>query len=113
MAKELPIQIVELRQDQDDFKPEGGGGNQLPKWVTDTVVKQNGTNVSLQLNLLEDVLSQRQNTNIPILVEAKLNDEATAKSHRGGVRSMFDIARKRNVIGMTSYNNLSFPINCT
>ena len=24
MAKELPIQIVELRQDQDDFKPEGG-----------------------------------------------------------------------------------------
>ena len=113
MAKELPIQIVELRQDQDDFKPEGGGGNQLPKWVTDTVVKQNGTNVSLQLNLLEDVLSQRQNTNIPILVEAKLNDEATAKSHRGGVRSMFDIARKRNVIGMTSYNKVLVKIDNT
>ena len=42
MTKELPIQIVELRQNQDDFKPEGGGGNQLPQWVTDTVVKQNG-----------------------------------------------------------------------
>ena len=82
MAKELPIQIVELRQDQDNFKPEGGGDNHLPKWVTDTVVKENGTNVCLQLNLLEDVLSQRQNTSIPILVEAKLNDEATAKSYR-------------------------------
>jgi hypothetical protein len=113
MAKELPIQIVELRQDQDDFKPEGGGGNQLPKWVTDTVVKQNGTNVCLQLNLLEDVLSQRQNTNIPILVEAKLNDEATAKSHRGGVRSMFDVARKRNVIGMTNYNKVLVKIDNT
>ena len=113
MAKELPIQIVELRQDQDDFKPEGGGGNQLPKWVTDSVVKQNGTNVSLQLSLLEDVLSQRQNTNIPILVEAKLNDEATAKSHRGGVRSMFDVARKRNVIGMTSYNKVLVKIDNT
>ena len=113
MAKELPIQIVELRQDQDDFKPEGGGGNQLPKWVTDTIVKQNGTNVSLQLNLLEDVLSKRQNTNIPILVEAKLNDEATAKSHRGGVRSMFDVARKRNVIGMTDYNKVLVKIDNT
>ena len=113
MTKELPIQIVELRQNQDDFKPEGGGGNQLPQWVTDTVVKQNGTNVSLQLNLLEDVLSQRQNANIPILVEAKLNDEATAKSHRSGVRSMFDVARKRNVIGMTDYNKVLVKIDNT
>lgn len=113
MAKELPIQIVELRQNQDDFKPEGGGGNQLPQWVTDAAVKRNGTNVSLQLNLLEDVLSRRQNANIPILVEAKLNDEATAKSHRGGVRSMFDVARKRNVIGMTDYNKVLVKIDNT
>ena len=113
MAKELPIQIVELRQNQDDFKPEGGGSNQLPQWVTDAAVKRNGTNVSLQLNLLEDVLSRRQNANIPILVEAKLNDEATAKSHRSGVRSMFDVARKRNVIGMTDYNKVLVKIDNT
>ena len=40
MPKNLPIQFVETRGEQDVFLKEGGGGSELPKWVNkETMVK--------------------------------------------------------------------------
>lgn len=110
MAKDLPIQIVELRQNQDEFKPEGISDKCLPKWATDEAVLHNGAMVYNQLNCFEDLFNSRSCPNVPIVIEAKINKEATAKTHRAGICSMFDVSRKRNVIGMTSFDKVLIKI---
>ena len=41
MLKNLPIQFVETRGEQDVFLKEGGGGSELPKWVTQDTIQKN------------------------------------------------------------------------
>jgi hypothetical protein len=105
MEKKLPIQIVEFRE-KDDFLPEGGGGNEPPKWVTEETIRENVSTVSTQLGLLSALFEQRKSNDAPILAVANLNNNATAKSYRGYVRSVFDIGDKRNIIGMNRYDEL-------
>jgi hypothetical protein len=105
MEKELPIQIVKFREN-DDFLPEGGGGNELPKWIKEETIRENISTVSTQLELLSALFEQRKSRDVPILTIANLNNNATAKSYRGYIRSVFDVGDKRNIIGMNRYNEL-------
>lgn len=112
MKKKLPIQLVEFRKKKDDFLPEGGGSKNLPKWVTDSAIQKNGITVCRQLDLFSVLLERRkqEQNDAPILVVANLNKEATAKSHRGEIRFMFDNESKRNVIGMNGFNDVIVKI---
>ena len=54
MAKTLPIQLVKTRKNQDEFLKEAGGSNDLPKWATEQVIRENSVRlVNVELNSLE------------------------------------------------------------
>lgn len=112
MAKKLPIQIVQFRGEKDAFLPEGMSSNELPVWATPEAIRRNGVRINSQLELFSALMVRREieNNDLPILVVANLNKLATAKSHRGDVRAMFDLKKKRNVIGMDKCNEVLIKI---
>jgi len=113
MKKELPIQLVETRGDQDLFHKEGFGDNELPAWATDESISQNASAIRSSLHDIESIFDNRISENkegLPVLMVATLHERATAKSYRANARSIFDVSKKRNVIGMDSQNELLVKI---
>ena len=113
MAKTFPIQIVKTRGKQDIFKKEAGGSNELPDWVNDDAIRRNSDIIIHQLDLLEEELERRIETEdnpVPFLMTATLHENATAKSYRSSSRAIFDAENKRNIIGMDSVRNLIVKI---
>lgn len=113
MAKTLPIQIVKTRGNQDIFKKEAGGGEELPDWVNEQTIKANSTRIIHQLDCISEEIQRKKEQEdfvIPILMTATLHERATAKSYRSSTRAIFDRAEKRNIIGMDSVRNLIVKI---
>lgn len=109
MAKEFPIQNVSFRGEIDRFLTEGGGSEDLPKWVDDTTLSANAERVYRQLKSFSELFSDTNRT-MPVLTEVTLNKKATAKSHRPAVRKMMDVNSKRNILGVTSVGKLLVKI---
>ncbi len=108
MAKTLPIQLVKTREKQDDFFKEAGGSNELPSWATQQVIQENSDRL---INSLENISRYFQNRSVhnsrlPLLVKAKLNEHATAKSYRPNVRAILNQKRKHNVIGIFGFREI-------
>ena len=56
--------------------------------------------------MIVDVLNEKfEDRNIPVIIEAKLNKDAQAKSHRKKIENIF-FTNKNNVIGITYENTL-------
>ena len=109
MVKEFPIQNVSFRGEIDRFLTEGGGSEDLPKWVDDSTLSANAERVYRQLKSFSELFSDTNRT-IPVLTEVTLNEKATAKSHRPVVRKLMDVNSKRNVLGVTSVGKLLVKI---
>ena len=108
--KNLPIQFVQTRGERDVFLKEGGGSDELPKWVTDAAIERNASVMRASFQMLEqefDRRVERNESDLPILAVATLHEKATAKSYRGNVRQIFDNKNKRNVIGMSKQRDNS------
>lgn len=102
--KNLPIQFVQTRGERDVFLKEGGGSDELPKWVTNEAINHNVAVMRESFIALEDIFNKREDSHndlLPVLTMAILHEKATAKSYRGNVRQIFDDKNKRNVIGMS------------
>lgn len=111
MAKDLPIQLVQFRQDKDEFKTEGIGGKELPKWVSSDAISRNGFKLYQELGQLGVEFNNRgDNEGLPILIKAKINEAATAKSFRRSIESVFEPNDKRNVIGFQDVDQLLVKI---
>jgi hypothetical protein len=113
MPKNLPIQFVETRGEQDVFLKEGGGSSELPKWVTTEIITRNVTNMRASLTALGALFDAREadgTDDLPLLAVATLHERATAKSYRANARDLFDGKRKRNVIGVDSPRDLLVKI---
>lgn len=113
MPKNLPIQFVEIREDRDIFLKEGGGGSDVPKWVTADTIARNVTSIRETLNTLSRLFDEREalgEDSLPLLTVAILHEKATAKSYRPNVRSIFDTKKKRNVIGAGAPGDLLVKI---
>ena len=111
--KNLPIQFVQTRGEQDIFLKEGGGSDELPKWVTNAAIERNASVLRSSFQVLEQVFDRRVERNesdLPILAVATLHEKATAKSYRGNVRQIFDDKSKRNVIGMSKQREIIVKI---
>lgn len=108
--KNLPIKLFQKRTDFDDRLPEGAGGNELPPWANLTPEDLNRRVASLKSSLediREDLLQQQPELDfIPALVQLKLHRQATAKSHRGDIASLFDVNNKNNVIGVVGDHDI-------
>lgn len=113
MPKNLPIQYVETRGEQDIFLKEGGGDNKLPKWATLDAITRNVETLRNSISKLEEIFNEREGdaeSFLPLITVAELHEKATAKSYRANVREVFDERKKRNVIGVTTPTELLVKI---
>ena len=105
--KTFPIQFVKTRDEQDRFLKEGMGNNKLPKWATKETVANNIAKMKQTFQAVEKRFRAQANNNLPIIMVASLNENATKrKSFRANVRAVFDIREKRNVLGKESHKGL-------
>lgn len=113
--KNLPIQLVEFRGQQDEFKQETRGGGELPRWITDheDVYYANSARVHEQM-CSWDVLfdeRERQHNDMPLLFEVELSENAEAKSYRKDIKAILNVENGKNVIGMTERRRLLVKAN--
>ncbi len=103
MDEKLPIKFFAKRE-KDQQKVEGGGSKVLPKFVLSGYeLDKKSAELS---KMMVDVLNEKfEDRNIPVIIEAKLNKDAQAKSHRKKIENIF-FTNKNNVIGITNENTL-------
>ncbi|MBR1834182.1 MAG: hypothetical protein IJ785_01545 [Bacteroidales bacterium] len=105
--KDLPIQIVNTRGEQDLFWKEGMGDNKLPKWATQATVTAHANIMSRAFSAVERCFNEREEGALPVLIVASLDEKATnRKSFRANVRAVFDRKNTRNVLGKESQRGL-------
>lgn len=105
--KNRPIQMVQLRGEQDLFWKEGSGDNNLPDWASAATVRAHAAKMSDTFSVVERLFDEREEEGLPLLMVATLNEKATVrKAFRGNVRAVFDTSSKRNVLGKESHKGL-------
>ncbi len=105
--KNLPIQIVNTRGEQDLFWKEGMGDNKLPKWATQATVTAHANVMSGTFSAVDRCFDEREEGALPVLMVASLDEKATnRKSFRANVRAVFDRKNTRNVLGKESQRGL-------
>lgn len=109
--KNLPIKFF-AKRDKDELPVEGGGGKP-PKWVLKgrELVARSRLHQRF-LRQLETRMSVRRNETyvLPTVIKAKLNIDATAKSHRDAIVSLFNVGYKENVIGFSGFYELLLKV---
>lgn len=111
--KNLPIKIFEKRKEIDERRVEGGGNNDLPKFVlSDSELYERAEEFSAVVHdKLDDFEKRPQNRKfIPTTLNVEINDKAIAKSHRSEIKKIFNVNYKHNFIGFTGTNNLLVKI---
>ncbi len=102
MAKEkyLPIKIVQKRE-KDASLTEAGGGDP-PRWMAEVNVQERSAMFSDTLDEVSGRLEGRRKrlSFIPVTIELTLDNKATAKTYRSGVRKIVDVNYKNNIIGL-------------
>ena len=112
MAKTLPIQLVKIRGDRDIFLKEAGGSDELPSWTSVQEIRTNAVSLANDLNTISDNFNNRTaiNSQLPLLIKARLNEHATAKSYRPNIRAILNQNHKHNVIGIAGFRDLLVKI---
>ncbi|WP_343640809.1 S8 family peptidase [Chryseobacterium sp.] len=110
MKKNLPIKIFEKRKKIDERKTEGGGNDDLPKWaqITDEEIIDRSRSFNVTIDETSSILSHRnpERDFIPAILKVEMHDNATAKSHRPFIASIFDVNKEHNLIGLTDDKNI-------
>lgn len=112
MAKTLPIQLVKIRGEQDLFLKEAGGSDELPSWTSLQDIQSHAVNLERDLNSIRDLFQTRtdRSSQLPVLIKARINGHATAKSYRPNIRAILNQNHKHNVIGITGFCDLLVKI---
>lgn len=110
--EKLPIKLFAKRK-IDELRTEAGGPSEDPKWVLvgDQLIDRSRMLLN-DLGSFKGILEQKEATNsvIPVIVEATLDKDATAKSRRKEISELFKIRNKNNVIGLKEENRLIIKI---
>lgn len=113
MNKEkLPIKFF-LQRDVDDSKNEPGGGGNFPSWIlSDSDLEQRATTLNQEFNQFYPFVEEREKRNsaIPFVFVAKMTQNATAKSHRAKISSLFQVESRNNIIGLSDSDELVVKI---
>lgn len=112
MGNNTPIKFFAKRE-IDNSRTEGGGSGKDPSWVLSGEELLNRS-IELDENLqkIEDILIKRneEESFIPTVIKAKINDLAKAKSHRAEVGGMFKVSSKESIIGLVGEDELLIKI---
>lgn len=109
----LPIKFFAPRE-IDEQRVEPGGGGEPPKWLlTGKQLQIRSEKLLSSFNELDNIITERQvnNSIVPFVFVAKMCDDATAKSRRKDIVSLFQSSEKRNVIGLSDSDELLVKIN--
>ncbi|MBC2580584.1 S8 family peptidase [Clostridium sp. DJ247] len=100
----LPIKIISKREIVDERKTEGGGGSEPPSFVL------SGKSLKLKAELLQKDLVNLKNDvkesfqkyrDLPVVMKAKINEDATAKSHREELQKLIVNNDATRVFGLS------------
>ncbi|WP_431809875.1 S8 family serine peptidase [Brevibacillus agri] len=111
--KNLPIKIFEKRLDIDDRQTEPGGNAQPPKWVlSGSELKTKSEILTDELQIVETRVNEKfkKYDNIPVVLKAKLVDDAIAKSHRSELTQFFHAKKLEKTIGFSENQELLIRI---
>ena len=104
----LPIKFFAKRE-VDQTRIEGGGSSVLPNWVLkgEDLVKKS-FQLYGEIEPFEELVAKRKKEGsiIPFVFNAKLFGEATAKSRRNDVESVFQTDSTNNIIGLSGTDEL-------
>lgn len=113
--KNLPIKIFEKRKKIDERKTEGSGDNKLPSWaqLSQEALEQKAESFKTVLAETAEKLKKRRSSRsfIPAVVKVEMLEQATAKSHRKDIASLFNVNHQLNLIGMTEERSLLIKVN--
>ena len=108
MEKRLPIKFYSKRE-EDKQRVEGNSNKELPRWVLSGDELQNKSNMlSASLNEIVSVTGW-ENRTVPVIMQATLNKDAHAKSHRRKIETIF-ATNGNNVLGVGDENSLIIRI---
>lgn len=110
--EKLPIKFFAPRE-VDELKVEASGSSDVPSWVlTGDDLVQRARELNQAFEQFAEELDKRSNRNsgVPFVFVAKMCDDATAKSRRGDIASLFQICDKSNVLGLTASDELIVKI---
>jgi len=109
MEKEkLPIKFFAPRE-IDEQKVEGRGNSEVPKWVLvgDILIRHSSELANSFSEFRETIVKrEKQDTAIPFVFTAKIYEDATAKSRRKDITSLFKVSENENVIGLADSDKL-------
>lgn len=102
--EKLPIKFFSKRE-EDKLRVEGNSSKELPKWVLsgeELLIKAD--ELTANLDQVSGSVEWESRTT-PVIVQAKLNKDARAKSHRRKIESMF-YTNYNNIIGIGDEDSL-------
>lgn len=110
--EKLPIKFFAPRE-IDELKVEGIGNSDMPNWVlTGSELAQRASELNQAFTQFASVVNERsaRKSAVPFTFIAKMCEDATAKSRRGDISSLFQVGDKTNVIGLTASDELVVKI---
>lgn len=113
MADEkLPIKFFAKRE-IDNLRTEAGGSEDLPKWILSEeklAIRSQGFVHVLEGFKKEVIKKEQSKSLIPLVFKARIVDDATAKTHRREVRSLFRTGPSNNVLGLGEADEIIIKI---
>lgn len=106
--EKLPIRFF-LKRQADNLRIEPGGGKVLPNFVLE---KENlinkTTSIKNSFKLIEKEVRDKEEKEsiIPVVITAKIIDDARAKTHRREVSKLFNVSKDSRVIGLGEIDQL-------
>lgn len=108
----LPIKFFGKR-DVDNLRVEGGGSDNSPSWMLSE--EELALRSRTLVHSFEDIKTkvekkEKENSLIPLVMKAKIIDDAAAKSHRREVSSLFRSGGKNNVLGLAEADEIIIKV---
>lgn len=110
--EKLPIKFFTARN-EDNQKVEGGGNNSDPQWVLQgELLVSHSKKISKDILKVKKIIKEKNKdqSNIPVILIAKIDEEARAKTRRVYIKELLSIKNDDNIIGVDSTYNLMFKI---
>lgn len=102
----LPIKFFSKRT-EDEMRVEGGGSGDMPAFVLKgEPLFQKAIQLSAYLESAVKNIKWIQRDNVPAVIEARLNVDALAKTHRSKINTLFSSSKKNNIIGLSDENTI-------